>query len=84
MTTRMKRSGRSGLRTRDHLRVGRPDVRPSAPAHTPGNREGNQLGSYERMRGHFDDDTSDARRSTGVGAERKNPILPGMPNLSPP
>ena len=84
MTTIARKGGRSRVRTRDHLRVGRPDVRPSAAAHTPGNREGNKLGSYEKMRGHFDDDTSDAERSTGIGAEHKNPILPGMPKLSPP
>jgi len=82
MTTTMKRERR--LRTQDHLRVGRPDVKAEAPSHTPGTRQGNQLGSYERMEGHHDDDTSDARRSTGIGAKRKNPILPGMPNLSPP
>jgi len=84
MTMAMKKRERSRVRTRDHLRVGKPDVRPSVSAHTPGNREGNQPGSYEKMRGHFDDDTSDAERSTGIGAEHKNPILPGMPNLSPP
>jgi hypothetical protein len=72
------------VHTRDHLRVGRPDVKPTTPSHTPGTREGNQLGGYERMDGHFADDTSDARRSTGIGAGRKDPILPGMPKLSPP
>jgi hypothetical protein len=71
------------VKTQDHLRVGRADVRASTPSHTPGTREGNQLGSYERMDGHHDDDTSNARRSTGIAADDKNPILPGMPNLSP-
>jgi hypothetical protein len=72
------------VRTKDHLRVGHPDVKQTTPSHTPGTREGNELGGYERMSGHHDDDTSDARRSTGIGADRKDPILPGMPNLSPP
>jgi hypothetical protein len=82
MTTAMKKE--RGVRTRDALRVGRPDVKQTAPSHTPGTREGNQVGNYEKMEGHYDDDTSDARRSTGIGAQRKNPILPGMPKLSPP
>jgi len=69
--------------TRDHLRVGRPDVKTTTPAHTPGTRKGNALGSYEKMHGHHSDDTSDARRSTGIAPEKENPILPGMPNLSP-
>ena len=84
MTTTMRRERRARVRTRDHLRVGPPDVKPTTPSHTPGTREGNELGSYERMSGHHPDDTSDARRSTGVGYDRKNPILAGMPNLSPP
>jgi hypothetical protein len=84
MTTAMRRDRRARVHTKDHLRVGRPDVKPTAAAHTPGTREGNQVGSYEKMEGHFDDQTSDSRRSTGISPEHKNPILPGMPKLSPP
>jgi hypothetical protein len=80
MTTSMKREHPA----RDVLRVGRADVKPTTPSHTPGTREGNQLGGYEKMKGHFDDDTSDARRSTGINPDLRNPILPGMPKLSPP
>lgn len=83
MSSPIKKDRDTQVRTRDHLRVGRPDVRPTTPSHTAGTREGNQVGGYERMAGHHDDDTSDARRSTGISPEDKNPILPGMPNLSP-
>jgi hypothetical protein len=67
----------------DNLEVGIPDVDPEAPSHVEGVIEGNSTGSYEQMEGHFDDGTSDARRSTGVDPDSKNPILPEMPNLSP-
>jgi hypothetical protein len=83
MTRPLVRQRASTVRTRDHLRVGRPDVELTASAHTSGNREGNALGSYEKMHGHHHDGTSDARRSTGIAADKENPILPGMPNLSP-
>ena len=66
------------------VRVGKPDVSPSAPAHVAGVREGNELGSYERQPGHLPDGRSTAARSTGINADRRNPILPGMPSLSPP
>jgi hypothetical protein len=66
------------------LRVGRPDVSPSAPSHVAGIREGNQPGSYERMPGHLPDGRSTSRRSTGIDPDSKNPIDPRMPNLSPP
>lgn len=54
------------------------------PAHTRGVRQGNSTGNYEKQPGHLPDGTSTAKRSTGVRAKTKNPILPGMPNLSPP
>jgi hypothetical protein len=65
------------------VKTGRPDVRPDAPAHTPGIQEGNQPGAYERMRGHLPDGRSTARRSTGVNPKGAEPIDPQMPNLSP-
>lgn len=65
------------------IKVGKPDVRPDTLAHVPGVRQGNSEGSYARQDGHLEDDTSTARRSTGVNAGPKNPILPDMPNLSP-
>jgi hypothetical protein len=65
------------------LKVGKPDVSPDAPAHTPGIEQGNSKGSYESQTGHLPDGRSTAERSTGVNPESKNPIDPSMPNLSP-
>lgn len=67
-----------------HLRIGRPDVKPDAPSHTRGVREGNEPGSYEKMPGHLPDGGSNAWRSTGIDPKARNPIDPRMPNLSPP
>jgi hypothetical protein len=69
--------------TMAEIRVGKPDVSPDTPSHTPGVREGNTRGAYQRQAGHHLDDTADARRSTGVRPKDRNPILPSMPNLSP-
>jgi hypothetical protein len=65
------------------IRVGVPDVAPDATAHTPGVKQGNQKGAYERERGHHADGTADARRSTGINPRQHNPMLPIMPNLPP-
>jgi hypothetical protein len=67
-----------------NVRVGKPDVDPDAPAHTPGVREGNEPGGYQSQGGHRKDGTSTAERSTGINAKVRNPIDPRMPNLSPP
>ena len=66
-----------------NIRVGRPDVSPSAPAHTPGVKEGNAEGRYARQPGHRADGTSTARRSTGINPDAEDPIDPRSPNLSP-
>ena len=66
------------------IAVGRPDVRPDLPAHTKGVKQGNAPGNYERQRGHLPDGRSTAARSTGINPRRRDPISPGMPNLSPP
>ncbi|MDX6593974.1 MAG: hypothetical protein QOJ13_3170 [Gaiellales bacterium] len=65
------------------LKVGKPDVKPDTPSHTPGVHEGN-VGPYEAQAGHLEDGRSTAERSTGVNAGPRNPIDPRMPNLSPP
>jgi hypothetical protein len=65
------------------IRVGRPDVKIDASAHTKGVPQGNAPGNYEKQAGHHDDDTADARRSTGIGPKRHDPILPIMPNRPP-
>lgn len=77
-------AARRSIQRTGNLKVGRPDVSPSKPAHTPGVRQGNEPGSYERQAGHLPDERSTARRSTGINASARNPIDPRMPNLSPP
>ncbi|GDY28427.1 hypothetical protein [Gandjariella thermophila] len=65
------------------IRVGKPHVKADTPAHTRGVTEGNSRGHYDRQPGHLPDGRSTARRSTGIHPKARNPILPGMPNLSP-
>lgn len=67
-----------------NLTVGRPQTSPAKPAHTPGIKQGNTPGNYEDQIGHRPDGTSTAARSTGINANKRNPIDPRMPNLSPP
>jgi hypothetical protein len=69
---------------RDFLPGRRKLPAPDVTAHVPGVREGNEPGSYERMRGHLPDGRVTAERSTGINAEKRNPIDPRMPNLPPP
>jgi hypothetical protein len=70
------------MRTISNVRVGRPDVKATAPSHVWGIRQGNaglaadQPRRANRARG-------DARRSTGINARARAPIDPRMPNLSP-
>jgi hypothetical protein len=71
-------------RIKHNLRIGRADVRADLPAHTPGNRQGNEPGAYEEQPGHLPDGTSTAERSTSINPDKRNPIDPRMPNLSPP
>jgi hypothetical protein len=65
------------------LKVGKPDVKPDTPAHTPGVKQGNE-GPVEKNPGHTKDGRSTAKRSTGVNPRHHEPIDPRMPNLSPP
>lgn len=76
------------MKTTDNLIVGKPDVKPSAPSHSFGVREGNKRRSMIREPGikragplmaH-----ATARRSTGVNAKQHVPIDPRMPILTPP
>ena len=64
------------------IRVGKPDVKPDATSHSAGVQQGNH-GPNDKNRGHHQDGTADARRSTGVGPKKHDAILPIMPNLSP-
>jgi hypothetical protein len=65
------------------LKLGKPDTKHDAPAHTPGIKQGNATGNYERQRGHLPDGRSTAARSTGINPKTSEPIDPSMPNLSP-
>jgi hypothetical protein len=67
----------------DEIRTGHPDVDPAAPSHTKGIKQGNAPGNYDSQPGHLPDGRSTAQRSTGINPEDRNPIDPGMPNLSP-
>ncbi len=71
------------MKTQNNIKVGKPDTKPSLPAHTKGVVEGNEPGKYEQQPGHLPQGKATARRSTGIDADRKNPIDPRMPNLSP-
>lgn len=73
----MKDKHRNGIRT------GKRDVTPDKPAHTRGVRQGNSPGNYDSQQGHLPDGTSTARRSTGINPGQHDPVMPGMPNLSP-
>lgn len=79
-----EQGGRQMAKEIDNVRVGKPDVRPDTPSHVRGVNEGNSRGNYLKNPGHLKDGRSTARRSTGINPEYHDPILPGMPNLSPP
>jgi hypothetical protein len=66
------------------IRVGKPDAKQDKPAHVAGIRQGNSTGNYDKSKGHLPDGRSTAARSTGIRPKAHEPILPGMPNLSPP
>lgn len=75
-----------------NLRVGKPDVWPSAPSHVKGIRSGNQAGAAAQKgfystgpapRRGISDIKGTAARSTGINPRSRNPIDPSSPNLSP-
>ncbi len=66
-----------------NIDLGKVEVSPDLPAHTPGINQGNAKGNYEKQVGHNPDGTSTAERSTGVNPKAHQPIDPSMPNLSP-
>ena len=72
------------LQQLEGIRVGPGDVQPTDMHHVKGVKEGNQPGNYKKSPGHLPGERSNARRSTGINARQRDPILPGMPNLSPP
>jgi hypothetical protein len=65
------------------MKLGKQHTSTDKPTRTPGVRQGNAPGSYDSMVGHLPDGRSTAARSTGVNADKREPIDPRMPNLSP-
>jgi hypothetical protein len=65
------------------IRLGKPQAKTDKPTHTPGTKQGNSTGNYEKQPGHLPDGRSTARRSTGINPGKREPIDPRMPNLSP-
>jgi hypothetical protein len=65
------------------IAVGKAAVKPDRTAHVRGVRQGNRKGSYRKTPGLLPGGRSTARRSTGVNPGRRDPVMPGMPNLSP-
>ena len=75
------------------IRVGKPDTKVDAPAHMKGVSQGNESGGIENNDPGFystgergagrPSAKSTARRSTGIGPKRHDPILPIMPNRPP-
>lgn len=69
------------------VKTGKPDVKPEQSSHVPGVRTGNQIGNLEKEPGLApleDGAVGNARRSTGIAPEDREPIDPRMPHLSPP
>jgi hypothetical protein len=73
-----------------NIRVGKPDTKPDAPAHTRGVHQGNEFGGIDKDPGLFPEGeqganrpsaTSMARKSTAINPEKRNPIDPNSPNL---
>jgi hypothetical protein len=71
-----------------NVRVGKPDVKPTAPSHVPGVFQGNRHHLLQRRKGILEEaDNSakgNARRSTGIRPSDHDAIDPRMPKLSPP
>jgi hypothetical protein len=74
------------------IRVGKPDTKPDASAHTPGVSQGNEPGGIEGDPGLYETGEtgagrptakSTARKSTGINPEARNPIDPNSPSLPP-
>ena len=70
-----------------NVRVGKPDVKPSAPAHVPGVYQGNHPHPSQRPKGIARESAEraegTARRSTGIRAKDHEVIDPRMPKISP-
>lgn len=75
------------------IKVGKPDVKMDAPSHVQGVHQGNESGGIENHDpGYYSTGErgagrpsakSNAKRSTGINPDSRNPIDPSSPNLSP-
>ena len=65
------------------IKVGKADVDTTKLGHTPGIKQGNARGNYEKQAGHEPDGRRTAAASTGICAGAREPIDPRMPNLPP-
>ena len=65
------------------IRVGKRQAKADKPTHVTGTKQGNATGNYDKQPGHLPAGRSTARRSTGINADKREPIDPRMPNLSP-
>jgi hypothetical protein len=74
------------------IRVGKPDTKVDAPAHTRGVNQGNDPGGIERdpgieytgeRRAGKPTARAFARMSTSINPESRNPIDPNSPNMPP-
>lgn len=75
------------MRQISNITVGKPDTTVTRPSHVRGVNEGNEAGALSKEAGIFPygrwGARGTARRSTGINADKRNPIDPRSPNLSP-
>lgn len=62
--------------------MARQDTTPDAPAHTPGTHRGEDWSKTQKEPGR-ENETSTARSSTGINADKRAPIDPRMAHLPP-
>ena len=71
-----------------NIKVGKPDVKPTAPSHVRGVYQGNRHHLVQRHKGIENEEETfaegSARRSTGINPKQHDAIDPRMPKLSPP
>lgn len=70
-----------------NIDIGKPDVSRDLPSHVPNMGQGNRSGGASKQAGFYRDADgslrASARRSTGIRAKGRKPILPEMPHLTP-
>jgi hypothetical protein len=71
----------------NNIEIGKPDTSITKPSHVRGVRRGNQPGGLRKQAGVRRlgrGARGDSARSTGINADKRNPVDPRSPNLSPP